>query len=239
MHSFMDAKILAKNLRQSLAADGIERSHSECLELVAQQFGFKDWNRLSARIAATAKRLTADNPALPEGWKITRQTDCSIYRIGVDSKAPGVAHIGCRLGREDGMVLPADSFGVMMQSITAAPYRGRKLALAAMISTVDADAASIWMRVDQTLGQVLRFDNMLDRVNEGSLRGTNDWATRRVVLDVPEDAASIHYGLLLNGYGDMRVKSLALGEAQDDWPITAGGGKLFMEPTNLEFASAS
>lgn len=239
MHSFMDAKILAKNLRQSLAHNGIERSHSECLELVAQQFGLKDWNQLSARIAATANRASMDHLALPEGWKLARHTDRSIYRIGMDTEAPGVAKIACRAGREDGIVLPSDSFGVMMQSITAEPYRERKLALSAMISTDDADAASIWMRVDQSLGQVLRFDNMLDRVGEGSLRGTNDWTTRRIVLDVPDSAASIHYGLLLNGYGSMCVKNLTFGEAQAGWPVTAGGGKLFMKPTNLDFSSAA
>lgn len=239
MHSFMDAKILAKNLRQSLAHNGIERSHSECLELVAQQFGFRDWSQLSARIAAMANRAATDNPALPEGWKITRQTDRSIYRIGMDADAPGIVQITCRVGREDGIVLPLDSFGAMMQSITAEPYRGRKLALAATISTDDADAASIWMRVDQSLGQVIRFDNMLDRVDEGSVRGTNDWTTRRVVLYVPDSAASIHYGLLLKVYGSMRVKNLTFDEAQADWPITAGGGKLFMKPTNLGFLAAA
>ena len=239
MHSFMDAKILAKNLRQSLAHNGIERSHSECLELVAQQFGFKDWNQLSARIAATANRAATVDLALPEGWKITRQTDRSIYRIGMDTGVPGIAQIACRVGREDGIVLPSDSFGVMMQSITAEPYRGRKLALTAMISTDDADAASIWMRVDQSLGEVLRFDNMLDRVGEGPLRGTNDWTNRRVVLDVPDSAASIHFGLLLSGYGSIHVKNLTFGEAQADWPITAGGGKLFTKPTNLDFLSAA
>lgn len=239
MHSFMDAKILAKNLRQSLSSKGIEQSHSDCLELVAQQFGLKDWNQLSAKIVATAKRTASENPTLPNGWTITRQTDREIYRIGIDDEAQGAARIACRFGREDGVVLPAHSYGVMMQSITAAPYRGRKLALVAMIDTDDADAASIWMRVDQSVGEVLRFDNMLDRSREGALRGTNPWTERRIVLDVPEKAASIHYGLLLSGYGRMRVKEMRLEEAQGEWPVTAGSGKLLTGPTNLDFASAA
>lgn len=239
MHSFMDAKILAKNLRQSLASKGIEQSHSDCLELVAQQFGLKDWNQLSARIKSTAERTATDNPTLPRGWTVTRQTDHAIYRIGMDDKTPGAAQIACRFGRNDGIVLPTDSYGVMMQSIDAAPYRGRKLALDTVMDSDDADAASIWMRIDQSLGQVLRFDNMLDRSDDGALRGTNPWTARRIVLDIPENAASIHYGLLLNGYGGMRVKELALDEAQGEWPVTAGSGKLLMEPTNLNFASAA
>lgn len=236
MHSFMDAKILARNLRQSLAVSGVERSHGECLELVARQFGLKDWNQLSARIAATADRATTDDPALPDGWRITRQTDRTVYRIGVVPEMPGTAQIACRFGRADGIALEPDSFGAMMQSISSASYRGRKLALAAMIRTDDADAASLWMRVDQSLGQVLRFDNMLDRAGDGALRGTNDWTARRIVLDIPDNAASIHYGLLLNGYGRMWVKDLTLDEAEGDWPVTAGGGKLLSGPRNLGFS---
>ncbi|MDN3713517.1 glyoxalase superfamily protein [Paracoccus cavernae] len=236
MHSFMDAKILAKNLRHSLASNGVERSHSECLELIAEQFGFRDWNQLSAHIAATDSRMSADNPPLPNGWKITRHTDRTFYRIGINASQPGVAQIACRVERNCGIVLPADSFGVMMQSISAAPYRGQKVALAAMIRTDDADAASLWMRVDEALGQALRFDNMLDRASDGVLRGTNEWVARRVVLDVPDNAASIHYGLLLNNHGSMRVKELNFGEAQADWPVTVGVGKMLEKPTNLVFS---
>jgi len=239
MLSFMDAKILAKNLRKSLASKAIEQSHSECLELVAQQFGLNDWNQLSARIATTAERATKQAPAMPRGWTITRQTDRATYRIGMDDEIHGAAQVACCYGREDGIALPADSYGVMMQSIDAAPYRGRKMALEALLTTDDADAASIWMRVDQALGQVLRFDNMLDRSGEGALQGTKPWTSRRIVLDIPEGAASLHFGLLLHGYGRVRVKDLTLREAQGEWPVTAANGKLLMEPTNLNFESAA
>ncbi len=38
----------ARHLRQQLADDGQTISHSRSLELTAHQFGFKDWNTLSA-----------------------------------------------------------------------------------------------------------------------------------------------------------------------------------------------
>ncbi len=40
----------AKRLRESLAQDGDFISHSEALELLAHQHGFKDWNTLFAAI---------------------------------------------------------------------------------------------------------------------------------------------------------------------------------------------
>lgn len=54
------AKRLARRLRGDLAAAGIEIPHSLALELVAHQFGTKDWNVL----AALANR--AGSPAAPE-----------------------------------------------------------------------------------------------------------------------------------------------------------------------------
>jgi len=39
----------AKRLRASLAAKGHEIAHGEALETVARQYGYRDWNTLSAR----------------------------------------------------------------------------------------------------------------------------------------------------------------------------------------------
>ena len=37
-----------------MARRNVSLPHSECLEIVAQQFGFADWNTLSARLSTTA-----------------------------------------------------------------------------------------------------------------------------------------------------------------------------------------
>jgi hypothetical protein len=50
MRTYKDAKAMAKSLRSSLAARSVLLSHSECLEIVAKQFGFADWNTLSAKV---------------------------------------------------------------------------------------------------------------------------------------------------------------------------------------------
>lgn len=53
-----EAKTKAKRLRDSLAGEGTSISHSEALERVAQRYGFRDWNALSA----------ASEQVSPEGW---------------------------------------------------------------------------------------------------------------------------------------------------------------------------
>ena len=50
MRTFLDAKAMAKAMREALADKNIEISHSETLEIVARQFGLETWNILSARI---------------------------------------------------------------------------------------------------------------------------------------------------------------------------------------------
>lgn len=54
MRTFVDAKAMAKAMREGLAAKGLTISHSEALEMVARQFGLESWNVLSARIEAAA-----------------------------------------------------------------------------------------------------------------------------------------------------------------------------------------
>jgi catechol 2,3-dioxygenase-like lactoylglutathione lyase family enzyme len=55
-----DPKSMARRLRADLAARDVTLSHSEALELVAHQYGVRDWNTLAAR-------PTSDPTAPPEG----------------------------------------------------------------------------------------------------------------------------------------------------------------------------
>jgi Glyoxalase superfamily protein/ClpX C4-type zinc finger len=52
MFTLKNAKTMAKSLRDSLVGRNVMLSHSTCLEIVARQFGFADWNTLSAKLPA-------------------------------------------------------------------------------------------------------------------------------------------------------------------------------------------
>lgn len=53
MRDHRDAKVMAKTLREVLAARDLTITHSEALEIVARQFGLANWNILSAKIEAS------------------------------------------------------------------------------------------------------------------------------------------------------------------------------------------
>jgi len=55
MFTQKNARTMAKSLRDSLVDRNVSLSHSTCLEIVARQFGFADWNTLSAKLPAKGK----------------------------------------------------------------------------------------------------------------------------------------------------------------------------------------
>lgn len=66
---------MAKALRQALSDRKIELSHSDCLELVAKQFGLKDWNSLSAAIGPAAAEKPLTFSIVGEEMKLHRTTE--------------------------------------------------------------------------------------------------------------------------------------------------------------------
>jgi hypothetical protein len=60
MRDYRDAKSMAKGLRRSLAAMGTDLTHSQSLELIAQAFGFDNWNILAAKIEAAQPAPTVE-----------------------------------------------------------------------------------------------------------------------------------------------------------------------------------
>jgi ribosomal protein S1 len=59
MRDFRDAKVMARTLREALAAKGVNISNSEALDLVASMLGQRDWNTLAAAIDASRLREEA------------------------------------------------------------------------------------------------------------------------------------------------------------------------------------
>ncbi len=95
MRTFMDAKAMAKAMREALAARNVDLTHSEALEIVARQFGFDNWNILSSRLSGGQARQrdreeAAFEPAVP------------IFRIFDEGKAREFYKdfLGCRVDWE-------------------------------------------------------------------------------------------------------------------------------------------
>src|SRR6516165_6315185 len=73
MLTHKDAKIMARSLRDALGNRNVLLSHSDCLEIVARQFGLADWNTLAAKLSAEEKNdETAETTTIAAPW-----TTCS------------------------------------------------------------------------------------------------------------------------------------------------------------------
>ncbi len=209
MHTFLDAKIMAKALRAALADRRIDISHSDSLECVARQFGVADWNILAARIEAAR----AAEPPLPEGWSRFhgngKGAGDRVHRLGLAPEQPGVLCIEALAGPQ----VVGENFATLMQAVGADAYRGTRLRLSAELKGAAAGRAALWLRVDDRRGTPLAFDNMLHRSGDGAPSGSFEWTGRSIVLDVPEAAASIHFGAMLVGAGRLWARNFRLDEA--------------------------
>jgi hypothetical protein len=90
--------------------------------------------------------------------------------------------------------------GVIQASHVADALRGQRVAMRAWIRTENAESARLWLRIDAS-DRILALDNMEHR----SVSGTTGWLLYEIVMDVPEDATTLVYGVLLVGTGRMDV----------------------------------
>lgn len=165
---------------------------------------------------------------VPSGWFLAGNNPTN-YRTGVD-----------RSDIHDGLpsaylasLAKGNGFGTLMQSISAANYAGKRVRLRGWVKSQDVgDWAGLWMRVDKGR-ETVAFDNMQDR----GIKGVQPWSTYDVVLDVPADATSINFGILLTGSGEVWLNDLSLEVVETDTPTTGANSRttLRQRPVNLDF----
>lgn len=110
-------------------------------------------------------------------------------------------------------------FGDTGQAIRADAYRGKRVRLSGHLQTLNANGwAGLWFRVDGADGKMLAFDNM--GAPERSLRGTRDWVESSLVLDVPENAAALLYGVVLSGSGTVWMDAMRIQVVDERTPVT-------------------
>jgi Glyoxalase superfamily protein len=233
MHTHHDAKAMAKILANECATRGLKLTHSESLEIVARQFGLKNWNVLAAVLgggsngAATGGRNAADHGlTIPEGWQIGG-TAPHLYAMGVPGAGGPVTLIRTVGSPPD----QGNIYGTLMQVVSPEAFREKSVRFSADVKTEDVEgSAAVWLRIDDATGRVLAFSD-LQRGRFGALRGTADWTPQSIALAVPADAHSIHFGVYLHGFGRAFARNLALAAA--DAP-DLGLNDLPAEPTNLD-----
>ncbi|WP_028106263.1 helix-turn-helix domain-containing protein [Exiguobacterium undae] len=167
----------------------------------------------------------------PTGWFLSG-TDTEEYQFEMDSD---IVHQGVQSGKLSHMSKKKakGKFATMMQSIQAVDYRGKRMMFAGFLKTEKAGRAGAWFRVDDISGDPLQFDNMSGR----SLHDSTDWTYCAIVLDVPEEALSLHFGFLLEEAGTVWADSFSFHEVERSIPTTnqLGQTSLPRTPVNLTF----
>ena len=165
----------------------------------------------------------------PTGWILAGTTPAN-YRTGVD----GANMHGSSRSAYLTSISESHGFGTLMQTISAAKYAGKRLRLRGSVKSENvADWAGLWMRVDKGQESVA-FDNMQNR----AIKGAQEWGVHDVVLDVPADATSISFGVLLTGGGEVWLSDVSLEEVGMDTPTTAMNSRASLpeRPVNLGFS---
>jgi hypothetical protein len=174
---------------------------------------------------------TSSLQQFPSGWFASGSAPKD-YEVRIDrsehysGKASGF--ITCKTDQPTG-------FGTLMQVFKADSYHGKRLRMTGYVKADDvATWAGIWMRVDGPGGANLAFDNMQDR----PIRGTIGWEEYEVVLDIPDNAVNISFGVLLAGKGRVWADDFAFQEVGPDVAVTDLRKKIKdmpSEPMNLGF----
>ncbi|ALS78470.1 transcriptional regulator [Planococcus kocurii] len=167
-----------------------------------------------------------------KGWSLSGSNP-EMYGLTTDSTV-------CHTGTHSGLLyakgdVNEQQFATIMQGFQAHEYKGERLKLSCFLTTEDASKCGAWLRIDNGNGDTVQFDNMDNR----SIQGTTDWNHYSLVLDVPKDSASIHFGVLLIGKGKVWADGFRFEVVTDKVPTTnmLSEEDLPAQPTNLDFSS--
>lgn len=245
MPNIEDAKSMAKALESALRAKSVDVSHGECLDIVARQFGLKDWNVLSSKAKRHAVSSARRSRKLRAWSFIAEHEEAYDHGQDVDSQPPEQNTALIRFDPEIGRRRYTDlvsAFGCYAQTVSSVPFAGKRIEIEAkLLCDGVTHGVTIWARVDGPQGDVLAFDN-LKSAEDGWLFGDVPWTARRIVIEAPTEGCALHYGFFLKGSGSLRVKDFSVAEAADSSspmaePVARQRREAaWLAPTNLQFS---
>ncbi|MEM7377112.1 MAG: glyoxalase superfamily protein [Pseudomonadota bacterium] len=232
MNHAADTKQRARALCNILKTYSTPIGYGQCLDILSKLNGCRDWNAQSAVLS----KDTELSP-LPVGWVADGDINHD-YDVGVvpDTHEPSVLVAVIRSRSNNRDFRPG--LATVMQSFDARHYVGSRIQLNALLAAKDCrGAVTLWLRVDDVAGERrMAFDNMERRKTEGALTGTSDFVERSIVVDVPEGAASIHFGFYLRGAGTAYATGMNLKRVDTSIETTPRRNALEVEPMNLDFS---
>jgi hypothetical protein len=161
----------------------------------------KTFNPFQTKWVHVILTITLVSFDLPDGWfKAGDQPQNYFMDIDIDMK-----RLDSNVITIKSVVPEITGFGTIMKNTPVNEYAGKRLRMTGYVKTADvANWAGLWFRVDKKEPyEALSFDNMHDGKTNRSITGTNDWKKYEIVLDVPQAATDLAYGVLLAGTGQV------------------------------------
>lgn len=151
---------------------------------------------------------------IPIGWCMSGESP-DLYEISLDTSNP---HSGTACARlNSGAKVLQRSWATLMQEMGPKEYLNKRLRMNFWVKTQDAQSwVQPWMRVDGSQEATISFDNMCKRY----IKGTTDWTQHFIVLDVPENATNIAFGIMLGGKGTVWFDDVSFEIVGKDVPVT-------------------
>jgi hypothetical protein len=176
----------------------------------------------------------SDGRSIP-GWYTTNvhldwqemTTVSSDYEVGIDT---AVSYQGDHSGTIRSRVDDPKGSSALRQTIQADAYRGQRIRAAVFLKSEQVDG--------NTLLDVVVYDDNGSFVNRGqnaSFTGTQDWQQQEIVIDVPGNSAYLSFGASLEGSGQVWVDDWTIEVVSSSVPVTADRSA----PHNLGLESAA
>jgi len=228
------------------AMSGYNDSAFDCLNRIIKKRLFTDFERVKAEKDFTPLRTDKRWQTLldemklysqykvPEGWFIAgTPDDKEKYIIGVE-KGSGPDGKNAATIKVIEKNIAVDGSGNLMQNFPPDAYINKRVRMSAYMKSNNVDWASFWLRVDQNgSNKPLAFDNMIDGKEKRPVKGTTEWKKYEIVLDVPEKASNIAFGVMLGTTGQIWFDNFKFEIVDKSVPATGKDTKT--EPTNLNF----
>ncbi len=239
MRSFLDAKAMRKRCGKNCKT-GRSNSATRNASKWCAAVWFSDWNTMAATqperddLTQTGSRLTLP---LPAGWSATgRQVEA--YEAGVAKPAASSQNALFIRSRDGAIDARADAFCAIQQVVFSRELSRQRVEFSAALKCAEVTgSATIWMRVEDINGTLVAFDNLERAIADSSLKGTNDWSRRKIVLFVPEKAEVINFGVYLNGKKARHGQQISASSKRMKFPPMPGNLKP-KEPKNLDLQIA-
>lgn len=175
---------------------------------------------------------------LPKGWCIHAPIDTE-FEAFVDESDK---HSGTRCATLRTVVEKPKPFGNLMQTMTAAPYVGKRLRMSAWVkSKLEYGRSQLWVRIDGDWRSASSKPGCFDNMDDRPIKGETDWSKYELVVQVPDTATDIAFGLMLAGKGQVWLDDVSFEEVDQEVPLTGSYVKKSSRsgPINLNFEEGS